>query len=149
MFPVLKEVVIDASSIIYMLKCGLLGKTAARIKLYCTPPVAGETGWPGLPLTLMLPEKPFSTNDESVVLLGEELNLPVISEDRKILLEAEKRGLRYFNTIMILNWLLLDSAVSEEEYLEYRAELVKVARYSNRVLEYAEEIHKKIKQNKQ
>lgn len=149
MFPSLKEASVDASSIIYMLKCGLLGKTAAHIKLYCSPPVAAETGWPGLPVTQVMPKGRFSTNDESVVLLGEEMNIPVISEDKKLLMAAERKGLRYFNTLMILNWLLLDSAVSEEEYLEYRAELVKVARYSNRVLEYAEEIHKKIKQNKQ
>lgn len=147
MFPSLREASVDASSIIYMLKCGLLGKTASHIKLYCSPPVAAETGWPGLPVTQVMPKGRFSTNDESVVLLGEEMNIPVISEDKKLLMAAERKGLRYFNTLMILNWLLHISAIDEKEYGEYYRELLKTARYSREVLDYAEEIRKKIIRN--
>lgn len=128
---------IDASSIIYLLKTGVLGTAASAIHFYASPQVIDEVGWPSLPVRSVVPKGDFSSNDESVLILAEELGVPVISEDKKILLAARERGIPFYNAAMVLNYLLKIEKINITQYDEFFSELVKVARYSRDVIEYA------------
>ncbi len=143
----LNELSVDASSIIYLLKTGLLGSLAAEVKLVCTPSVAAETQWPHLPveqipLDYREDEKP--ANDETVVILAQKRGIPVLSEDYEVLRDAGKKGLEYFNTLMMLNYLLLKKRITKDEYPEYLERLKNCSHYSKAVLDKGALVHKAV-----
>lgn len=129
------EISIDASSIIYMLKTGILGYVSAVMDLLASPGVIEEVGWPRLPVR-KIPVGGSLTNDDTVLFLAEQRGIPLISEDMEILEKARKKGIPYFNTLMILNYLLFRKRVSSAEYSVYLNRLTEVSRYSRDVLEY-------------
>lgn len=137
----MKAISIDASSIIYFLKTGILGYVAAEIELFSSQGVNDEVGWPRLPLTLVpVPEE--MSNDASVLYVAETRGIPVLSEDREVLKEAEERNLPFYNALMILNYLLLKGRIGTGEYDEYLDRLKEISRYSREILEYGDSIRK-------
>ena len=145
------ELCIDASSIIYLLKSGLLGSLSAEVSLVSTPQVRDETGWPHLPVeALPLEESRFPagslSNDDSLVALAVERRSPVLSEDYEILMNAKEAGLEYYNTLMMLNYLLLKGRIAPDEYPEYLERLKECSHYSSHVLEQGDLVYKDILQ---
>jgi hypothetical protein len=128
------EIAIDASSMIYLLKIGLLGSLAAEVRLLSTPQVIKETGWPHLPVQAVEVEDETISNDDSLVLLGERKNIPVLSEDYEILMNAKGLGLDYYNSLMMINYLLFKRRIVPEEYQEYLGRLRGCAHYSREIL---------------
>lgn len=136
---------IDASSIIYHLKTGLLGSLAAEVRLVSTPQVVAETGWPHLPVeALSVAQSENMTNDESLLVLAGRENLPVLSEDREILESAREEGREYYNTLMMLNYLLLKGRVLPEEYGEYLRRLKDCSHYNQEVLSFGRSVYESI-----
>lgn len=131
------EASIDASSIIYLLKAGALGTAASVIHFYASPQILDEVGWPSLPVQTVVPSGSFHSNDESVLMLAVELGVPVISEDKKILLAARNRGIPFYNAAMVLNYLLKVRKINIAQYDEFFSDLMKVARYSQDIIDYA------------
>lgn len=127
---------VDASSIIYLLKIGILGYTAAEIKLITTDNIIKEVGWPHLPIKSYPVENENHTNDESVVDLAVKHHIPVLSEDREVLMNARTHGLNYYNSLMILNYLLLKKRIDINEYSEYLKRLTEISHYSEDILDY-------------
>ena len=138
-FSGLDRICIDASSMIYHLKIGLLGSLAAELELISTPQVIEEVGWPHLPVTPAAVEGEM-TNDESLIALTRRENLPVLSEDKEILEAVREEGREYYNTLMMLNFLLLRRRVQPEEYPGYLARLKECAHYSDEVLAYGQRV---------
>lgn len=138
------EISIDASSIIYLLKVGILGYVAAEIDLYATPQVLDEVGWPHLPVKSFIIENDSMTNDETVVELGKKRNISVLSEDREVLLNAGNKGLNYYNSLMILNYLLLKKRISINEYPQYLERLKEISHYGSDILDYGSLLHQLI-----
>lgn len=152
-FDELQEAVIDASSMIYMLKAGFLGLLGSTITLKTVPEVAAETGWPSLPVAIVdsgqssLPERPSgaenareSTNDRRLLTLAVESGLPLISEDRALLIAAGVEGLDHYNSLMMLAFLRYRGRIDEAWFDESRERLLGVARYSEEVLSRFREI---------
>jgi len=135
---------IDASSMIYHLKIGLLGSLAAEITLISTPGVIKEVGWPHLPVTSRDISTGTYTNDESLVILASREKVPVLSEDKEILTRAGELGLEYYNTLMMLNYLLLKGRVMPEEYPEYLTRLIECSHYSDAVLSTGHAVHAEV-----
>lgn len=151
-FDRLKEAAIDASSIIYMLKAGYLGLLGSTITLRSVPEIVAETGWPGLPVTLVSidrrpgpasparsasgspPQGAAVSNDELLLTFAKEAGLPVVSEDRAILRAAEDEGLDYYNSLMMLAFLRYRGRIDQQWYEEAKARLLDVARYGADVL---------------
>jgi hypothetical protein len=133
----------DASSLIYMLKAGFLGYAGAEIELFTVPEIFNEVGWPELPLTIVPLEKisPGESNDYLLLRLAEARNLSVLSEDKKLLREAERRCIRYYNSLMLLLYLRYRGRVGEDDYREFRERLLTEARYSRKVIEYADDLY--------
>jgi hypothetical protein len=137
----LKRAVADASSLIVMEKSGFLGAAARVIELVTIPAVAREAGEAASGI-LLLNSSVGETikNDTALVATAASLGLPVISEDKKVLLAAERVGLPYYNAVMVLCGLLDRGRVSTADYASYRQKLASVSRYSKRILAYADSI---------
>jgi len=136
----IKEVSIDASSIIYFLKVGILGYAAAEIHLVSSRQIIEEVRWPHLPVQGFIVENYNLTNDETIVELALNRKIPVVSEDREVLKNAETKGLNYYNTLMILNYLLMKKRIGNSEYPEYLKRLIDVSHYSRDILDYGARI---------
>ena len=136
----IKEVSIDASSIIYLLKVGLLGSVAAEIHLVSSQQIIDEVGWPHLPVNSYIMKNENLTNDETIVKLAVSRHISVLSEDREVLKNAETNGLNYYNTLMILNYLLLKKRIDILEYPEYLSRLIEVSHYSQDIIDYGASI---------
>lgn len=135
------KISIDASSIIYMLKVGILGYVSAEMVLFASEGIEREVGWPRLPLQKVSVPHELS-NDESVIYIAEKKEIPLLSEDREVLGEARERGIPFYNTLMILNYLLLKGRVSSIEYDEYLSRLKEISRYSQEILDYGDAVRK-------
>lgn len=131
----IQRISIDASSIIYMLKTGILGYMAAETELVASADVIAEVGWPRLPVRAYPVDEEMS-NDDTVIYIAGTLGIPVVSEDLEILTEAEERGFSRYNTLMMLNYLILKKRIRSADYDEYLHRLKEISRYSREVLEY-------------
>lgn len=140
----IKKISVDASSLIYMLKIGILGYAAAEMEMRACPCILKEVGWPHLPVKTVMKNFGSISNDDTVLALSEYERIPLLSEDYEILKGAEDRGIPYFNTLMILNYLLFRKRVTSEEYSEYLKRLKEISRYSQDILDYGEAIKNKI-----
>ncbi len=131
---------IDACSIIYHLRTGILGSLAAEVTLVSTTPVIEEVGWPHLPVEPFPVENEDETNDRNLFLLAREQKIPLLTEDLELIKKARREGMEHYNTLMMLNYLYLRKRVGEEEYPEYLERLTSYARYSDEVMEYGEKV---------
>ena len=143
-FRSLEAAVVDASSIIYMKKGGFLDDTARCLILHTSSAVISETGF--FDLTIMRHEEPSPacTTDQHLILLAQHLEMPIISEDKKLLLNADRQGMTYYNALMVLNFLLFKKAVDEERFYRLRNALLTVARYSEAVKIYGEAVTRQV-----
>ncbi|MFP4483280.1 MAG: hypothetical protein ACOCYG_05880 [Spirochaetota bacterium] len=138
--------VVDTSSIIYMIKAGFLERLAFSVDLIAPPEVAAETGWPRLPVrTVATAIDPLvtgvtATPDDAVLALARDRRIPVISEDRELLLRAEEAGMPYYNALMMLNLLADRGRCNAEEYALFRNRLEEIGRYSREVLAFAADV---------
>ncbi len=145
-----REAVVDSSSVIYMLKAGFLERLAFDVKLWTPPEVIMETGWRHLPLHVRPPsssstvETAALTTDERVLALAVEFRLPLVSEDRELLMQAESAGLSYFNALMMLILLLGLGRCDREELTIFWSRLLAVGHYSDRVGTFAEEVASRV-----
>jgi hypothetical protein len=143
-FKTLTSAVVDSSSIIYMYKCGFLDIATQSISLHTPKIVIEEIGISGLPLIVhnSIADGQMVTADKQVVQLAVDLKLPVISEDKKVLMDVAKYKLPYYNSLMVLNFLLFLKKIVLEQYDQYHCKLLSVARYSAFVLTYGENVKK-------
>lgn len=141
----LDRLCIDASSMIYHLKVGLLGSLAAEVTLISTPQVIAEVGWPRLPVSSLPVDDESVSNDHSLLLLCVREEVPLLSEDKELLEAAGKEGIEYYNTLMMLNYLFLKGRVLAAEYPVYLERLVECSRYSDKVLDYGRQVMEEIR----
>ena len=126
---------------------GILGYVSAEINLISTPQIIEEVGWPRLPVLSCSIDNADLTNDETVVELAEIRNIPVLSEDQEVLLNARSKGLNYYNALMILNYIVLKGRISPDDYPQYLERLKEISHYSSDVMEYGSRIYDLIIRN--
>ena len=143
-FKVLKEVLIDACSIINMNKCGFLDHLSRTLHLYAPEPIIVETGYPSLPIRTLGCTDFVASNDQCLVDIACDRGWPVISEDKKVLKQMASAGLPYFNAAMMLNLLSYRRMVTQQEYKDYLERLRRTARYSADVWRFAEAVHENL-----
>ena len=129
--------VVDTSSIIYMIKAGFMDRLAFELDLTTPSAAAEETGWPRLPVRISTVQ-PALTADDAVLALAVQRGSPVISEDRELLMRAGAAGIRYFNSLMMLNLLADRGRCDVGEYALFRDRLREIGRYSAEVLAFAD-----------
>ncbi len=142
-FATLNAAVIDASSIIYMHKAGFLHRAAGAVTLHSPRSVIDETGLTDCAIQAH-PADIHLVPDRQLIALAHTLTLPVISEDKGVLMVAAGRGFAFYNALMILNMLLYRKAVDEKAFYELRNRLLSCARYGEAVVAYGETVTQKI-----
>ena len=127
-----------------MKKCGFLEETAQVLTLHTSSDVIRETGFSNLPV--IRNEKPTRalTTDRHLVLLAQHLKMPIISEDKKLLLNAGRHGMEYYNALMVLNFLLFKRTVDSERFYRLQSALFSVARYNETVKAYGEAVTRQV-----
>jgi hypothetical protein len=143
-FKLLTKTLIDTSSIIYAHRAGFFYLLQANLELATIPEVIAEAGTAADSIGLIdCHTKPMSV-DEKLVYCAVHCNLPVISEDKKILLRLKRTHLPYFNVLMMLNYLCYIDAINRHQYLKFYSTLQSFAWYSPKIWAYGRSVHSAI-----
>lgn len=143
-FRTLGRALIDASSIIYMHKVDFLAALADTLSLYSPREIVAETGFHDLNIRPVACTSKRLSNDQKLITAALKLRWPVISEDRKVLLRTERANLPYFNSLMMLNFLLYRKRINPKSHAMYFDRLKQYARYSPHVWEFGKNIYNAI-----
>lgn len=140
MQPVLAELrglragIVDTSTLIYGAHLHLLPLLARQWRLVLIPQVVAEFG--GHPEQMELRASTFAgTTDEVLLHTAIDLQLPLFSEDGRLLRRARTLKHPHYNSLMLLLALLLQGQVPLAEHDRLHAALVQVARYAPAVLD--------------
>jgi hypothetical protein len=139
-FKSLNAAVIDASSIIYMMKAGFFDLVAHCVQFHAPESCLKETGFSDLPITGHSIDIPGITADQQLLMLAQSLQLPVVSEDRKVLITASRNGITFYNSLMMLNFLLYKKSIEKEMFTFFLKQLTAFARYSEEVFLFGKEV---------
>jgi hypothetical protein len=145
-FQQLKSALIDSSSIIYIQKAGYFDILGGEIQLYSIPEVVSETKirLTGVKL-IHFSVSPSLSTDRKLVACALQNRLTMISEDKKILRAMHRAEAPYYNSLMMLNFLLFSKKIDDGSYLRYYSALENIARYSEPVWEFGRHIYSAVK----
>jgi len=145
-FDQLDQALIDASSIIYTEKADFLEILASSVKLFSIAEILSETGPVPDSIKALAYTEACLSNDAKLVSCALHYDLPVISEDKKILAAMKRARRPFFNALMMLNFLLYHQKIQSPQYFQYHRALKKFARYSDDIWQYGAHIHAAIKE---
>jgi hypothetical protein len=145
-FDQLDKALIDASSIIYMDRADILEKLASSIRLFSIQEILSETGPAPKRIKPLIYNKTASSNDQKLISCALDLDLPIISEDKKILMAMKRAARPFYNSLMMLNFLLYRRRIENQQYIHYHLALKKFARYSDNIWQYGATVHAAIKE---
>ena len=146
-FSALHEACIDASSLIYTQKSGFLAELQHALTLYTVPTVLAETGIAMDSICLIDTIEGTLSSDDQLIQCALTRQLPVISEDKHILLTIQRAGVPYYNALMMLNWLFFKGIVGQAHYDDSIRLLRTFARYSEQVWQYGATVHEFIQKH--
>ena len=89
-------------------------------------------------------EKDNKDSDLYLVETAKHLQLTIFSEDKKILMQAKRSNLSFFNTLMIMNFLIYKKVINQTEYQAALDQLREEAYYDETVFEYGKKVYEKI-----
>lgn len=131
--------VADTSTLIYLDRINLLPQVSEFFQLQIPPDVVQEFGRPPAGC-IVCGELCAEGADQAVLQLATKLRLPVLSEDRQLLMSSRGLGLKYYNTLMILLALLFQKKINPAEYERAYSSLRETARYSPAVWQVGEQV---------
>jgi len=137
-FNNLDSLIIDASSIIYLNKLNILSKLQVSLLLLTIQEIIEETGIYSYDFKIIDHNIKNKTNDEKLIILAINKRIPVISDDKKILLKLKKNNIDYYNSIMMLNFLYYKNEINIQEYKKLTEKLKNFAWYSKKIITYSE-----------
>jgi len=140
-FEQLKKALIDTSSIIYAQKVGFFSILSCTVKLYSIPEVISETKTQVSRVRLIHPSESSSiSTDQKLISCALENKLAMISEDKSILTVMQRAEIPYYNSLMMLNFLLFSQKIDDDGYRHYLGALKNIARYSETVWEFGRHV---------
>ena len=131
--------VADTCTLIYLERIDLLPLVSDFFHLQVPFDVVQEFGHP-LPECVLCGNTCIGDADQAVMKLALEQRVPVLSEDRQLLMSSRDLGLKYYNTLMILLVLLFQQKLSLAEYQRAYSSLREIARYSPAVWQVGEQV---------
>jgi hypothetical protein len=142
-FSSLHIAIIDSSSIIYLSKINALDILSTSLSLWTVEDVIKECNISTrniqiFSFTTLLP------TDQKLINLTLSKKFPIISEDFKILSTISKTDIPYFNSLMMISYLLFLQKISKNDFLHYREDLKQFARYNDFVWNFGEELFREI-----
>ena len=144
-FDHLHRALIDASSIIYMMKAGYFDRVRESLELHSPERIIAETGYRDLRIRPIREDNRLQSADESLVQRAILLKWPVITEDGGIIRQLAKQSLPYFNALMMLEFLFFRHLISPEEYSSYLEKLLQHAWYGPEIVSFGEAVHQTLK----
>ncbi|MBN1696458.1 MAG: hypothetical protein JW881_02985 [Spirochaetales bacterium] len=138
-FSRLTSAFVDSSSLIYMDKTGCLGEVVSAIMLKTIPEVTEETGFTPPGVSVFTHSFPEHDTDSLLLKAAAGETSPIISEDKSLILRADRARLPCFNTLMMLLFLLYKKRITGPQYRSFYDRLVPIARYGEYVLRFGEE----------
>lgn len=145
-FDHLHTALIDASSVIYMDKIDALEILASSIRLFSIQEILRETGPVSKGIEPINYHKLSSSNDQKLLSCALETGIALISEDKQILMAMKRAARPFFNTLMMLNFLLYRRRIQNQQYAHFHQSLAKIARYSEDIWKYGAAVNAAIKE---
>ena len=123
----------DTSTLIYLERLSLLESVVDAYRIGIIPQVAREyrTMPPG---AVPLASTGSDPADLALCRVAKSLNLPVLSEDKKVLRAARAQGLLHYNTLMIVLILCVQERMDLAAFAGIRGRLLQFAHYSGQVV---------------
>jgi len=153
-FKYLNRAVIDTSSLIYLSRLNLLKETISALHLVSVPGVKKEYGneFEQLEYINISDEGGYAEGsvktDIQIIETARIFQIPVISEDKKILKQAEMLGLYYYNSLMIMNFLIFKGKIDDIVYKMALTRLQAFAHYSPAVFKYGQTVYEQVQSEK-
>lgn len=136
-----KTVSADSSSLIYARKCGVFAVLARDLEVLTVAGVVREVGFPVPGIRILGDEGKTVAVDDQVLALAESKQVPLLTEDRKLFMKAEDRGVEAYNMLLMLELLLLRGSLSLVEWDEAHKKLLAAANYSPWVVDAGTRVH--------
>lgn len=136
-FNTLSKCLIDASSIIYMKKSDFFDILSEKIKLLTIKEIITETGYNDLNLHIIEHRITSVSNDNKLIQIMKSKKLTIISDDKRIIQQGRENNLTYYNSLMMLIFLLYKKHISYSEYIKFNKKLTNIAWYSKKIITYA------------
>jgi hypothetical protein len=127
-----------------MHKAGFLTELADTMNLYSPPEMAAEAGFNNLNMGSVTCTSSSSSHDQKFLTIALKLRWPVVSEDKSILLHMQRSTLPYFNSLMMLNFLLFRKRIDLKVHAVYFKRLKKFVWHSPQVWEFGKNIYNAI-----
>jgi len=129
----------DTSTLIYLDTLEILEFTGQWLDFLLIPQVVAEFGHlpPGMQV---VPAAEATTTDKAVLQTALALKMPVFSEDGQLLRRARYLHHPHYNCLMLLTSLYARGIFPEPEFQRLREDLLSFARYSHRVVSYADQV---------
>ncbi len=143
-FDSLKDAVIDTSSIINIEKAGFLTILQQQVDLHTVEEVFLEYGKPVSPIKKHSINQIDLSTDQKVITLAFQNSFPVISEDKALLQASQKKGLVFYNAVMMLEYLVYIKTVTNEKYRQCFILLEQNCRYSLGIWQYIAKLHESL-----
>ncbi|MGA8181861.1 MAG: hypothetical protein WB792_17510 [Desulfobacterales bacterium] len=140
-FNQLDKALIDASSIIYANKAHFLKRLTSTLRLFSIHEILSEAGPVSDNIKPLAHTGKTLSNDQKLVECALHFGLPLISEDKKILMAMKSAQRPFFNSLMMLNFLLYRRMIDNRQYTQYHLALKQFARYSDEIWKYGAKIH--------
>jgi len=135
-----KRFCVDTSTLIYLDRIGLLTLTCEVFSLATIPPVLTEFGRVVPQLRILPVVTAGASTDDALLAVVCQHQGVLLSEDGRLLRRAGRRGLCYYNSLMLICGLCHRGALGCREGGAYMEKLLAHARYSDVVLEYGRQV---------
>jgi hypothetical protein len=137
-------VLVDASSLIVLSDIGAIAGARLAWRLSTIAAAAAEAGDASEGISLVgagtTKAFPVESTDKALVSAARKAHLPLISEDRKVLMAAEAADLDCFDVLVALELLSATGALSAGEYVETRSRLLERNAYRGDRLAWAQAV---------
>ena len=131
----------DSCSWIYLHKIKALQSFRDNFTVLVTSKAATETGLCAAGMQILASAEKLSA-DADFYRHCEKNTFTAVTDDKKIILRLRKAGLTYYNSWMVLLILLDQDLIGD--YHSLRDSLLKIARYSGQVNQYAKDLEEKL-----
>jgi hypothetical protein len=134
----------DASSLIVLSDIGALAAACRAWRVVTIRAAAAEAGASANGVSLIDGEvdgaAPAVSTDRALVESAAKARLPLLSEDKKVLMAAEERGLDCFDVLIALELLSANGTLAPEQYADVRARLLERNTYRGDRLSWAQSV---------
>jgi hypothetical protein len=130
-----------------MTKAGYFDYVADSLELYSPKRIIEETGYQNLNIHILAFDEKALSPDESLFQCAVRSKWPVVTEDLGIIRQLARQQTRYFNALMMLEFVFFKALICPEEYAKHLQKLLAHAWYSSEIVEFGEIVHQMLEES--